>query len=801
MAAITEATWLLAEEAAIGAGILDAPLLQSVATKAAQIILPAAGIYSERQEIASFIDFVTEGYEDVVVGAEDLVGGAKDYYEGLDRAVNESGDPEDGHEPNPYNPNKRPNDWNDDPQPKKFKIDSPSQFGPNQSKMIVSQGDSSHSAVPTASATQSSYPSANAFGANLLLSRHSKKLTPLVMNLGKRKRSDPFNGLLRSAFGSGQVTCQFNGRILSDMNKRGVACINFRHRLSKDYTDPDTTTSVTYPSYMANWILTPQPAQPFYIVPQLPSTTAATPTYDSTIAINPSSFRDMTAPFPLLDGSTQAQANSTERILTALPGQSFWVPYNRADYEDMSWNLNKLKLKPSRKKQAVAFNGNVTFSGTLALPGLIGTIKDPNDVTGVTQDFEDSFFNPVPLLMQSDHRRVSTMQYQNNAQTTIGYSSTDPFPVVEGISAPMAYDMVFKAGHCSFQFMNKGIGGLACNVVVFRTKKNHQTTGNIDEYNTVTQTAQHTEPPYVPYGQGTVPVGTPQGVNLQFMRMVGAMNTGNIRKLTGSYGTEFFQGRIPEPEDVYENPRFPFLPTLKHTPAALMDWVEVQRNCFALPSGDSRNLTIQFGGDIYNPASLPYASNANEYDRDVPASYTTSVVQASSTAPITDDHSYLVIISTQGDVGTSEYSVTEQGAVPQDPQMIGASYSPSNLQFYASYTEQIGACVCSSKAERSIWNNGKMLENKLPSDSIYSRSTVTLLDQSSAIRQPPIVAKTATPSTFSAVYTHGDNPSTDQADYYIAHNVKFAGTAPVNFGDAGTIGSLTGVPQSATYSG
>lgn len=249
-------------------------------------------------------------------------------------------------------------------------------------------------ASSTLSTTQSYYDS------HLLQGAGEKRLTRLNVKLGKQLYPDLVTPFLKNLCGKGVIRMQFAGRCVSDVGKRHNHIQMFRHRLAQGSGYNQGTLSENgYPTAMKNNILQPASSTNFY--PCGPATGAANPTYTH-FSTGDTSFRDI------------------------VNNQTYWAPYNLADLEDSSWNLNALKMYP------------------------------PNFLSGGNPT---KIVNNVPNFQPKNHYRMSFLAYNNSHVAT------------SSIPGTYKYKAVLNKGSICYDFLNKGTGGAKVEVVIYRVKK------------------------------------------------------------------------------------------------------------------------------------------------------------------------------------------------------------------------------------------------------------------------------------------------------------------------------------------
>lgn len=352
------------------------------------------------------------------------------------------------------------------------------------------------------------------FDSHLIEGPSEKSLTALTVKIGKQLYPDVITPFLKNLCGSGKIRMQFAGRCMSYPNKRHTHMQMFRHRLSAgtEFTPeawPDGTPGTP------NFILGPQNTVPFKIDGGGGSTVG------DNFAVGTTSFRDI------------------------INGTSYWAPYNKADLEDLSWNLNALKLD------------NPLWHPPTPVPaGALGGV---------------GFEQNVPLFQSEAHARQSQIAKNNKEAVDLPPSATSR-------TAAYRYNAVFNKGTVHYDFMNKGTGGAKVELIVYRIKKgvNYSATGSNF-------------------------AGDSSILNSHIASSIG---NGYLETCVEKGGTDELLGRPPNQFDVSENPAFPFLPVLKKTVGSDMPFVEISRQTFAMPSGSRRSVNIMLPGEVYDPANI-----------------------------------------------------------------------------------------------------------------------------------------------------------------------------------------------------
>lgn len=229
----------------------------------------------------------------------------------------------------------------------------------------------------------------------------------LKLKLGKQVSvRNPYLKMLEAAQGSGTVTTTFGGYMTCPQDKRVRCYHSFRHRL---YNTGAENLNSSYPSVSGkqNHILTPSNT----VVPDL-----------GRYAIHP-------------DNNTTLDVTLANQPFQEMKdGYQYSAPLNCADYEDMSWNLNRFKL------------------------GWDASAKSP------------TFLPDADYKLASAKHRGNSAIYANNVKNP-NLSTVTPEP------SPYRYNMVFNKGTVSYTMMNKGDSPLQLELIVYKVKKTQQLIG------------------------------------------------------------------------------------------------------------------------------------------------------------------------------------------------------------------------------------------------------------------------------------------------------------------------------------
>jgi len=481
------------------------------------------------------------------------------------------------------------------------------------------------------------------FDSHLIEGPSEKTLTSLNVKIGKQEYPDVITPFLKNLAGHGKIRMQFAGRCIAAIDSRHTHMQVFRHRLSAgtDFTGAEWPTGTPG---TADYILGPQNTVLFKVDGGGPATVNAG------FPINSTSFRDI--------------INKT----------CYWAPYNKADLEDLSWNLNSLKIDNGLWEPVAASVQAVAVAGgpTVTIP--------------VNNLLQGHFETNAKLFQPDDHARQSHIAKNNKEAVVLPPSSTTR-------PGSYRYNAVFNKGSIEYDFMNKGTGGAKVELIIYRLKKNI----SFDR-------------------SGATMAANASDIPQQIFSAIGA---GYMETCVEKGGTDKLLGRPPIATDVSENPAFPFLPTLKKTVGASMQFSEISRQTFAMPSGSRRAVTISLPGDVYDPANLPaiqsIAGTANQYPG------------------IIDNGTYCIMMSVSGVKCTKEVAVS--GNVPGAPKgdyNIGDMFAAANIQFYGTYTEHMGACQYKAERAANIYTQGALLQTPAPANYVFT--PVTMLPQDSAVR-------------------------------------------------------------------
>lgn len=487
----------------------------------------------------------------------------------------------------------------------------------------------------------------------------NKTSPPISMKLGKQLFSTTSIENFLSLFNqTGTISSSFGGRLLVPQDQRSRIYHCFRHNLHSQPTGGNPQSGITenaaYPSG-AN-ILTVQ----------------------GDISIIGKTILD--AP-----------------IQTCTNGAVYFAPYNKPDLEDVSFNLNKFKLGPVTTSSSV---GDVDDDSGAQVVGSASASAVSSSPSGWDARNKIALLDDVNV-MQTDKHRSDSAIYQNNSRAA-SFTSASSYQ-----SAPFKYDAVLKQGIVDYLFMNKGIGPLAVEVVVYRVKAN----GN----------------------QGVPSKFSDFDLNDQLEEVI---SKGNFQKYLGGFGTDNLaptSAPITGKRSVsswYTEPDLPFLPSCRQIDQSELAYKEVQRLKVCLQPGERRPFQVKLGGEKYDPTSLVRRKAGGD-------------TGAPIKAPILDKYSYVIALVANGLPQSRQVSSNDPSSTTV-PAVLGDCFGIGDFQFTANYTEHVGAMSYKKCYAKHLFTNGNSpsmheaitrFNNTQGSDSNMVVSTpVVIVGQSSATR-------------------------------------------------------------------
>lgn len=572
---------------------------------------------------------------------------------------------------------------------------------------------------------------------HLLANQGPQRLTSLCMNAGKRLSSiDRIGRFLGNLKQNGRVSSSWNGTFHSNIDARNVSIQFFRHRLSKD----DKVGNVIQTSYPEVGDATSPDLT--YWCPQIlyPNNSAISSFQDSQqgyTLLNPALVPDWKGGANVLKASDKssyliapAKGDKIKNAFYDHPtGTSAFAVVNRPDLEDMSWNLNKLKLK-----QQKFFDYSDAHDTKLGCPKFTGdlvtwaTTGDPEaDPPTTTLPVVGSTYTPTGAIdfyggnpwhcdvssFHSDkHRRQSVIQQNNFYNSSVLSLSATDVTSRNGLSA-YAYMPVLRFGTLTYDFMNKNDTGATVEVILYKVKKSQ----HLSPYATDYSTPDNVE--IFPV-DGTTPATTIK-CTYPLSRIVSTIGKGYIDTVGDTYATENLQGRVPSVQDIYNNPSYPLLPKLKKTKESLMPFTEVMRNKFALTSGSRRQLTIKLPGEMYDPCSIPIVSNGDPVpDTEAGCDAFSYPQLKSSQIPILDQYSYGVCIAVNGQKMTRFFDSN-----PRAYQAASTSLGSGSSGWRFFLKDSLGAFSIATVGETYFFNDSQWPVNNVSSTTVVGGGVTT----------------------------------------------------------------------------
>ena len=450
---------------------------------------------------------------------------------------------------------------------------------------------------------------------HLLANQGTQRLTSLSMNCGSRlPHVDKYGPFLKNLNQNGRIVMNWTGTLeTTKINDRHVSMQMFRHSLSNNVYN---LKQGSYPSNISGGvnphILMPASANNLSYIPDVTDVPAA-----GDVIQNP--------------------------FYKHFDGQVSYAPANLPDLEDMSWNLNKLKLAPSNKLTydentvTSVFTGDPqTFAGALVPLPMSGPDYTPTGVVSVCTGTVTStlqpnalspqFLNNVPNYQHDMHRRQSQLRQNNyEAVNTTALSAT----AGDRYTSNYIFDACLRNGSIEFEFMNKKDVGAHVEVIVYGFKKSQPLSAEDSRYS-------------VPYNLNTSGPAVEAYYPLNYI--VDGISKGYMDTVGQDYATENFQGRPPVNTDIYNNANFPLLPNkLKKTVEGDLPSKEIMRNKFAMSAGSRRSVTIKLPGVKYNPAAKP----VTDAPRSLPGFNNSNQLNYNA-IPCIDPMTYGVVLSVHG---------------------------------------------------------------------------------------------------------------------------------------------------------
>lgn len=513
-------------------------------------------------------------------------------------------------------------------------------------RRVTLRATSQHSALSVANTREED----SLYDRHLLANMGPQRLTGLSMRIGSRLgRLDNFGRFLKNLQQNGRINVGWNGTVKGGIDTRNVHMQVFRHRMSKNSAN---IVQDAYPILGINGGPPSSQVLPMYLYPSnslyLNSTQNA---YDLTNPFTPGAV-GLTNQFPFQEAPAPGDVVKNAYLQHPV-GTVAWAVMNRPDLEDMSWNLNKLKLRANAFGDAsqgdglnqplftgITQQGTGTFTGDLALidtSGATASYTPTGTLTIEPIEPEGSVYNPrflpdVAVFQIDQHRRQSVLQQNNFLASASPVNMLASGAISEDSTLyGYTYDAVLRYGKIAYDFMNKNDTAAVVQVIIYRVKKTAKLSSDASVY--INQNPDSILPPDTPGGQ--------TAIDYPLNMLVSSIGQGYVDTVGDTYATENFQGRKPLYGDIYDNPDFPLFPQLKKTIESQNPFVEVMRNKFVMPAGSRRSLDVHLPGLVYDPAEMPTLQGES-------AESHVGLELASSAIPIVDQYSYAAVIACNG---------------------------------------------------------------------------------------------------------------------------------------------------------
>ena len=356
---------------------------------------------------------------------------------------------------------------------------------------------------------------------------------------------------------------------------------------------------------------------------------------------------------------------------------STWFhPMSRSKFEDTSWNMNKLK-----------FLNNMYLAGS-SVSNSEG--KPSNHVLKALAINDEVAFG------DDEYARTSHIYSNNlNAVNVPAQDTSMPLSYVQN-----NYNMVFNKGKVTYEFANKGDGPTQCEIIVYKVKRqNRFLSHDLDDF--------------IKTGESAGTKGIPKFLHPPII--AGAAEKYSSMPKMGSVG-----GNDDPNADLLTHPGKKLYPQSKFTRQGNLPFKECQRVPFTMISGGRRTVSLDFGGDVYDPTNVVVSNNLSQ-------GYPSA--DGEQKYPILDEHSFIVCLSIHGVSATRVYGVNND--------RLGDIYAPARLEWKAKYEESIGAAQFSDGTSR-LRMNGRTHKypgsTHLITDTAHSEKASVILPMSGMIR-------------------------------------------------------------------
>jgi len=452
-----------------------------------------------------------------------------------------------------------------------------------------------------------------------------------------KTHADTLQAFLDMNTGSGTTRQQFNFRMASEVNVRHFHWQLYRHRCA----DPNANIeSLPYPAEFN--VLKTKVDSRNIVVTGAPNTNVA-------VVQNP----------------YQQMINS----------YCYISEMNRADMEDISWDLNKGKK-------------HISGLHNISPPQLSFGHRKQSSL----QANNNYFINPA-VLMNNDRQNgtVDELKIDKNQ---------------------FHYKANFFGGDLEYNFANKFNSGAHVEIIVFKIKKNAN---------------------FSPYGTDTAATAATDRQRNPYFAFTERIKEGYVNKLRSQIGTDDFGGDDSLAEKTFTDPSTPFMQKTSYTKA--LPFKEVYRQKFALCAGGRKQVKIHLPGVCYDPTKILYtdAGALGPLSADPVIQNTYPLTKEPTGANLSidsepynnvngyswdpnnsmiktaDQFSYTVCISCHGErlslIVDPSLSFGEQSV-----HVAGDAFCKSDIMVQAQYTERIGAAVYSENKVQNVYTNGLVMK-------------------------------------------------------------------------------------------
>jgi hypothetical protein len=298
--------------------------------------------------------------------------------------------------------------------------------------------------------------------------------------------------------------------------------------------------------------------------------------------------------------SSGAHLNSPFESVSPGTPKVYYAGMNRSDLEDVSLQLNPMLLY----RQGEVTDSAFLNEGRSVLVGDTGILQAPQDSA---RGFTNIRFGHVMFNGKHQHNNESLLAKLNKLDDdplprTDNYQTPSVSSYAGALGTSFKYDAVLKRGGCRFLCVNRGGSGCNVDVHVFKLKKKHV------------------------------------GEVVTWENLVKPYTDAYIKRYYEIITADDFKGRDPNPEDVWNNPKFPLLPGSRHVNAEDQFLSRIATHSYYIPSQGRKSVNLAFPGERYDPADF------------------VKVVDGVDTYPEQDEFTYFCLLSTSGEKSNAMFS-------------------------------------------------------------------------------------------------------------------------------------------------